>query len=224
MNKELIGVSESESDSSSLSIELVVEREENKEAQDNPIQQNVAFKYDIEQMKEKPWLNPGADITDYFNYGFTERTWIRYCELQKENKEAAKKIEEELKAKDTQQNERRYKEDRDYDSRYDRRDYDDGRKDYYNDNSNRREYDNNRKEYYDKNSKRDYYDDRKEYYDDRKEYYDDRKEYYDDRRDRYGDNNRKEYYDDRRDSYGDNNRKDAYDSRDRRSNRDNRRY
>ena len=25
----------------------------------------------------------GADITDYFNYGFTEETWMVYCEKQK---------------------------------------------------------------------------------------------------------------------------------------------
>uniref|UniRef100_A0A5K3FPW7 Pre-mRNA 3'-end-processing factor FIP1 n=1 Tax=Mesocestoides corti TaxID=53468 RepID=A0A5K3FPW7_MESCO len=33
--------------------------------------------------EEKPWKRPGADITDYFNYGFTEDTWIQYCEKQK---------------------------------------------------------------------------------------------------------------------------------------------
>lgn len=33
--------------------------------------------------EEKPWKRPGADITDYFNYGFTEETWIQYCEKQK---------------------------------------------------------------------------------------------------------------------------------------------
>ncbi|VDD83843.1 unnamed protein product [Mesocestoides corti] len=35
------------------------------------------------QSEEKPWKRPGADITDYFNYGFTEDTWIQYCEKQK---------------------------------------------------------------------------------------------------------------------------------------------
>ncbi|BHF57496.1 hypothetical protein SprV_0100043800 [Sparganum proliferum] len=33
--------------------------------------------------EEKPWKRPGADITDYFNYGFTEETWTQYCEKQK---------------------------------------------------------------------------------------------------------------------------------------------
>lgn len=26
---------------------------------------------------------PGADISDYFNYGFNEETWFKYCERQK---------------------------------------------------------------------------------------------------------------------------------------------
>lgn len=32
---------------------------------------------------DKPWLKPGADITDYFNYGFDEMTWRAYAEKQK---------------------------------------------------------------------------------------------------------------------------------------------
>ena len=31
-------------------------------------------------------LPPGADITDYFNYGFTEETWRLYCEKQRKTK------------------------------------------------------------------------------------------------------------------------------------------
>lgn len=27
----------------------------------------------------RPWRKPGADITDYFNYGFDEFTWASYC-------------------------------------------------------------------------------------------------------------------------------------------------
>jgi pre-mRNA 3'-end-processing factor FIP1 len=34
---------------------------------------------DIDSMEEKAWLKPGADPTDYFNYGFTEETWRAYC-------------------------------------------------------------------------------------------------------------------------------------------------
>jgi pre-mRNA 3'-end-processing factor FIP1 len=40
--------------------------------------------YDIEfgKLTEKPWLERGADITEYFNYGFNEDTWKLYCERQ----------------------------------------------------------------------------------------------------------------------------------------------
>ncbi|MES1914289.1 MAG: hypothetical protein MHM6MM_006380, partial [Cercozoa sp. M6MM] len=27
----------------------------------------------------RPWAAPGADPTDYFNYGFDEHTWRQYC-------------------------------------------------------------------------------------------------------------------------------------------------
>lgn len=37
---------------------------------------------DLESLKDKPWRLPGADITDYFNYGFNEVTWIAYCSKQ----------------------------------------------------------------------------------------------------------------------------------------------
>ncbi|KII71904.1 Pre-mRNA 3'-end-processing factor FIP1 [Thelohanellus kitauei] len=40
------------------------------------------FEYDIEK-GEKPWKKPGADISDYFNYGFNEETWKIYCEKQR---------------------------------------------------------------------------------------------------------------------------------------------
>ncbi|KAL7671617.1 hypothetical protein ACOME3_006508 [Neoechinorhynchus agilis] len=41
------------------------------------------FDLDLNQLKdeEKPWLKPGADITDYFNYGFNEETWTVYSML-----------------------------------------------------------------------------------------------------------------------------------------------
>ncbi|XP_078141797.1 pre-mRNA 3'-end-processing factor FIP1 [Centroberyx gerrardi] len=37
---------------------------------------------DVESFEEKPWGKPGADISDYFNYGFNEETWKAYCEKQ----------------------------------------------------------------------------------------------------------------------------------------------
>ncbi|KAK5926591.1 hypothetical protein CgunFtcFv8_022149 [Champsocephalus gunnari] len=38
---------------------------------------------DMETFEEKPWRKPGADLSDYFNYGFNEDTWKAYCEKQK---------------------------------------------------------------------------------------------------------------------------------------------
>jgi len=42
-----------------------------------------AHEFSIDSLEDKPWRKPGADITDYFNYGFTEDTWRAYCERQK---------------------------------------------------------------------------------------------------------------------------------------------
>jgi pre-mRNA 3'-end-processing factor FIP1 len=38
---------------------------------------------DPESLEDKPWRKPGADITDYFNFGFNEFTWRAYCSKQK---------------------------------------------------------------------------------------------------------------------------------------------
>ncbi|KAI8978939.1 Fip1 motif-domain-containing protein [Pilobolus umbonatus] len=38
---------------------------------------------DLDSVEDKPWRKPGADITDYFNYGFNENTWRSYCAKQK---------------------------------------------------------------------------------------------------------------------------------------------
>lgn len=43
----------------------------------------AATEFSIDSLEEKPWRMPGADITDYFNYGFNEDTWRSYCERQK---------------------------------------------------------------------------------------------------------------------------------------------
>lgn len=41
---------------------------------------------DLSTLEDKPWRKPGADISDYFNYGFDEDTWKLYCEKQKKMK------------------------------------------------------------------------------------------------------------------------------------------
>ena len=38
---------------------------------------------DLDSFEDKPWRKPGADITDYFNYGFNELTWKMYCQKQR---------------------------------------------------------------------------------------------------------------------------------------------
>lgn len=47
------------------------------EYQDKPLTQ-----LDIELLKLKPWRAPGVDVSDYFNFGFDEFTWIYYCHKQ----------------------------------------------------------------------------------------------------------------------------------------------
>ena len=42
---------------------------------------------DLESFEDRPWRKPGADITDYFNYGFTETTWRQYCMKQRNVRE-----------------------------------------------------------------------------------------------------------------------------------------
>lgn len=37
---------------------------------------------DPEVLKEKPWRQPGANLSDYFNYGFNEHTWMEYLNKQ----------------------------------------------------------------------------------------------------------------------------------------------
>ena len=57
------------------------------------------FHYELSALPDteeaKPWTKPGADITDWFNYGFNEKTWEEYREKMLtvyENKENSIKI------------------------------------------------------------------------------------------------------------------------------------
>ncbi|GME72168.1 unnamed protein product [Ambrosiozyma monospora] len=36
----------------------------------------------LSELKDKPWRLPGADLSDYFNYGFDEISWLAYCAKQ----------------------------------------------------------------------------------------------------------------------------------------------
>lgn len=67
-----------------------------------PHQSTATFGYDINVMKQRPWAQPGAKLSDYFNYGFNERSWRLYCRLQSEGRESllqrANEVLEELQA------------------------------------------------------------------------------------------------------------------------------
>ena len=39
----------------------------------------TVFDIDLEAFEEKPWRQPTADVTDYFNFGFDETSWKDYC-------------------------------------------------------------------------------------------------------------------------------------------------
>ncbi|CAG8827829.1 2731_t:CDS:2 [Gigaspora margarita] len=42
------------------------------------------YDVDLNSVEDKPWRKPGADVTDYFNYGFNEYIWKAYCAKQKQ--------------------------------------------------------------------------------------------------------------------------------------------
>lgn len=41
------------------------------------------YDLNLDSLEDKPWRKPGADITDYFNYGFNEDSWKVYCDRQR---------------------------------------------------------------------------------------------------------------------------------------------
>ncbi|KAI4828242.1 hypothetical protein KUCAC02_022347 [Chaenocephalus aceratus] len=47
-------------------------------------EETPALNGDTESSAERPWRLSGADITDYFNYGFDEEIWKMYCKKQAE--------------------------------------------------------------------------------------------------------------------------------------------
>ena len=38
----------------------------------------TAFDVDINELEDTPWRHSNVDISDYFNYGFNEATWMVY--------------------------------------------------------------------------------------------------------------------------------------------------
>lgn len=45
--------------------------------------EGAVLQVDVESFEEKPWRKPGADLSDYFNYGFNEDSWKVYCDKQR---------------------------------------------------------------------------------------------------------------------------------------------
>lgn len=43
---------------------------------------DLAIEIDLDSLPSHPWREAGADITEYFNYGFTEESWRAYCRRQ----------------------------------------------------------------------------------------------------------------------------------------------
>lgn len=74
-----------ESSESSTELELVIDKNqplEKRSKEDGMINGQNIFEFDLNSLDEKPWNKPGADVTDYFNYGFNETTWKEYCNMQ----------------------------------------------------------------------------------------------------------------------------------------------
>ncbi|KAL9684956.1 hypothetical protein QQ045_022399 [Rhodiola kirilowii] len=44
---------------------------------------------DIDGFEEKPWNNPGVDVTDFFNFGLTEESWKGYCKQLEQSRVAS---------------------------------------------------------------------------------------------------------------------------------------
>lgn len=39
------------------------------------------YEFQLDSVEDKGWTKPGANIKDYFNYGFNEETWRLFVEL-----------------------------------------------------------------------------------------------------------------------------------------------
>lgn len=48
------------------------------EKADDPPPMSI-YQVDIDSLPEKPWRRPGANLSDWFNYGFDEQTWAMWC-------------------------------------------------------------------------------------------------------------------------------------------------
>ena len=53
------------------------------------IEGRPVYEVDISNLSEKGWRKAGADLSDWFNYGFDEISWEAYCYRRRDLGEAA---------------------------------------------------------------------------------------------------------------------------------------
>ncbi len=59
-----------------------LESEENAGRDPCLFSKRTSFDIRFDQIDDKPWLRGAGDVTDFFNYGFTEEDWLEYGEQQ----------------------------------------------------------------------------------------------------------------------------------------------
>uniref|UniRef100_A0A3Q1AM03 Pre-mRNA polyadenylation factor Fip1 domain-containing protein n=1 Tax=Amphiprion ocellaris TaxID=80972 RepID=A0A3Q1AM03_AMPOC len=52
----------------------------------------------VKSLDEKPWRKSGANVSDYFNYGFDEESWNAYCQKQLQIRRVRRKLHAKVKA------------------------------------------------------------------------------------------------------------------------------
>lgn len=48
-----------------------------------PDEKKVIFDHDPEDLEDQSWSKPGADISEWFNFGLNAQTWRMYCRQQR---------------------------------------------------------------------------------------------------------------------------------------------
>ncbi|ORD95500.1 FIP1 [Hepatospora eriocheir] len=117
----------------------------------------------LDDVKNKPWDMPGADINDYFNYGFTEKTYKLFCSMENNRQNFVKQNSSNTfnrssnqsysKNFNNQPNQNYTKNYNTSDKDYNKRNYNDGYKKNYNDSYKKNYYNDNNKKQFDQNDK-----------------------------------------------------------------------
>ena len=59
-----------------------------------PYPNESVYSADMDALADKPWKRPGADISDWFNYGFDEETWRVYSQKQLQIRQINRQVKE----------------------------------------------------------------------------------------------------------------------------------